>query len=77
MSLLITCYNLKRVLNIIGVDAFRAYCEQRNRSAQLSEKEAILSFFWLKTIISLMIFHLFNTIESFAIKPFVIYGSKA
>jgi transposase/IS5 family transposase len=29
MHLLLTCYNFKRVLNIIGPDAFRAYCQQR------------------------------------------------
>jgi len=29
LHLLLTCYNFKRVLNIIGLDAFRAYCEQR------------------------------------------------
>ena len=27
--LLLTCYNFKRVLNIIGFDAFRDYCHQR------------------------------------------------
>jgi transposase len=31
-SLLVTCYNFKRVLNLIGVEAFRTYCEQRARS---------------------------------------------
>lgn len=31
--LLLTCYNFKRVLNIIGLDAFRAYCEQRAKPA--------------------------------------------
>jgi transposase len=31
--LLLTCYNFKRVLNIIGPDAFRAYCAQRVKSA--------------------------------------------
>jgi transposase len=35
MNLLITCYNFKRVLNIIGIEAFRAYCEQRNRTVQI------------------------------------------
>jgi len=30
-SLLVTCYNFKRVLNLIGVDAFRTYCEDRAR----------------------------------------------
>jgi transposase len=27
--LLSTCYNFKRVLNILGIEAFRAYCQQR------------------------------------------------
>jgi transposase len=27
--LLLTCYNFKRVLNILGLDRFRAYCQQR------------------------------------------------
>jgi transposase len=27
--LLATCYNFKRVLNILGIEAFRAYCHQR------------------------------------------------
>lgn len=27
--LLTTCYNFKRVLNILGIEAFRAYCQQR------------------------------------------------
>jgi transposase len=31
--LLLTCYNFKRVLNIIGLDAFREYCQQRARTA--------------------------------------------
>lgn len=31
-SLLVTCYNFKRVLNLIGVDAFRTYCAQRAKS---------------------------------------------
>lgn len=34
MHLLLTCYNFKRVLNIIGLEAFRAYCEQRANSAR-------------------------------------------
>jgi hypothetical protein len=28
--LLATCYNFKRVLNILGIEAFRAYCHQRH-----------------------------------------------
>jgi hypothetical protein len=28
--LLATCYNFKRVLNILGIEAFRAYCQQRH-----------------------------------------------
>jgi transposase len=31
--LLVTCYNFKRVLNLLGVDAFRTHCERRARSA--------------------------------------------
>ena len=48
MNLLITCYNFKRVLNIIGINAFRAYCEERNRTVKLNEKGGILSYYWSK-----------------------------
>jgi transposase len=34
LHLLLTCYNFKRVLNILGLDAFRAYCEQRAKPAR-------------------------------------------
>ncbi len=56
MNLIITSYNFKRVLNIIGVEAFCAYCKQRNRTAQIDDQEAILSYFWSITAILLMIF---------------------
>ena len=32
MSLLVTCYNLTRVLNIIGIEQFRRHCQQRRES---------------------------------------------
>ena len=56
MNLLITSYNFKRVLNIIGVEAFCAYCKQRNRTAKIEDKEAILSYFWSILVTLLMIF---------------------
>ena len=56
MNLLITSYNFKRVLNIIGVDAFCAYCKLRNRTTKIDDKEAILSYFCSITVILLVIF---------------------
>ena len=56
MNLLITSYNFKRVLNIIGVEAFCAYCKQRNRTAQIDDKEAVWSYFLSIIVILLTIF---------------------
>lgn len=41
MNLLMLCYNFKRVLNIIGLDAFRAYCQERGSCAQNPEVAVI------------------------------------
>ncbi len=56
MNLLITSYNFKRVLNIIGVEAFCAYCQQRKRTAKIDDKEAILSYFWSIIVVLLIVF---------------------
>jgi len=63
MNLLITSYNFKRVLNIIGVEAFCAYCQQRNRTTKTDDKEAILSYFWSITVILLIIFDFLLSIK--------------
>ncbi len=60
LDLLITCYNFKRVLNIVGIDVFRAYCEQRNKTAQNNDKEVVLFYFYSKTRLLLLIFGVFQ-----------------
>jgi transposase len=40
--LLTTCYNFKRVLNILGLDAFRTYCQQRQSLSLATPKGEIL-----------------------------------
>jgi len=59
MDLLATCYNFKRVLNIIGIDAFLAYCEQRHKTAQSNEEEGVLLYFCSIMAILLAIFAIF------------------
>ena len=36
MSLLVLNYNLTRVLNIVGIEVFKAHCASRKRVAQMS-----------------------------------------
>jgi hypothetical protein len=53
MDLLMLCYNFKRVLSILGVDALRIYCLERAKNVMLKERfvsqkqvaEVFLSFF--------------------------------
>jgi len=53
MDLLMLCYNFKRVLSILGVDALRVYCLERAKNVMLKERfvsqkqvaEVFLSFF--------------------------------
>jgi len=52
MNLLVTCYNLKRVLNILGIEDFLDYCRQR-RSAVCSKKEGCFILFFRKLKLNL------------------------
>jgi transposase len=64
LDLLITCYNFKRVLNIVGIDVFRAYCEQRNKTAQMNKKEVILFYFYTEMSILSTIFTIFLRLKA-------------
>lgn len=35
MSLMVLCYNFKRVLNILGAEHFRAYCQKRHQANEI------------------------------------------
>ena len=41
MALLVTCYNLRRLLTLFGVNGFVAICEERRRKRQAQEQQAI------------------------------------
>lgn len=68
MDLLVTSYNFKRVLNIIGSDAFHAYCEQRHKTAHSNEKEDVLLYFYSKITVLLTIFAIFWQFRASSIK---------
>lgn len=40
LSLMMLCYNFKRVLNILGVDGFRAYLEKRTQEPKNNPQAA-------------------------------------
>ena len=68
MDLLVTSYNFKRVLNIIGIDAFHAYCEQRHKTAHSNEKEDVLLYFCSKIAVLLTIFAILWQFRASSIK---------
>ena len=46
-ALMATCYNFTRVLNIIGPDAFMAYCAQRKKMMEETAFSGRILLFWL------------------------------
>ena len=75
LDLLITCYNFKRVFNIVGMDVFLAYCEQRDKTAQTNEEEEVLFCFYAKTTLLSLIFGFFWHLRA-SLVNFIIQGGK-
>ena len=70
MNLLITSYNFKRVINIIGIEAFITYCKQRNRTTQINKNKDVLSYFWSK--IAILVITASNGVTSNGVRSFII-----
>ena len=63
LELLVLSYNFKRVLSILGVEAFCSYLKLRGQLAKSEGNEGDLSFFWATKLVLGVVFDLFSLVR--------------